>query len=351
MRIAITHAYSWPEVRRGAERITVETARALAARGHHVTHLTAARRPGVERHEGVTTIRLPRLRRTAAGHERDFGRLLVPLLAAGRFDVVHGLGVRDAEAGLRAGRRTVYENMGVPARAWWDRQPERDAHERLVRDADVYGCMSEYALEALRRDYGREGALIPGGVNLAEFRPAPAREPVPTILFSGAVDEPRKGLAFLLAAFALVAEKEPEARLWISGPGDATPLLAAAPPAARERAEVLGLGDARGQAARYGRAWVTALPSIDEVFGLVYLESLACGTPVVGTTSAAAPERVSPGVGFTCEPGDVRGLADACLAALALSREPGIAQACRAAAEPYDWTTGIAPRLEALYAG
>ena len=32
MRIAITHAYSWPEVRRGAERIVRETARALAAR-------------------------------------------------------------------------------------------------------------------------------------------------------------------------------------------------------------------------------------------------------------------------------------------------------------------------------
>lgn len=350
MRIAITHAYSWPEVRRGAERITVETARALVGRGHRVTHLTAARRWGISRVDGVTTVRLPRVRRTPANHERDFGVQLVPLLRAGRFDVVHGLGVRDAEASLRAGRRTVYENMGVPAREWWDRQPERDAHERLVRDADVYGCMSDYALEVLARDYGRQGSLIPGGVNLTEFVPAPARSATPTLLFSGAIEEPRKGLAFLLDALPLVADKEPDVRLWVSGPGDATALLAAASSAARERVDLLGLGDAREQAARYGRAWVTALPSIDEVFGLVYLESLACGTPVVGTTSAAAPERVRPGVGFTCAPGDVRGLADACLAALALTQERGITDRCRAAAEPYDWATGIAPRLEALYA-
>lgn len=349
MRVAITHAYAWPEVRRGAERITVETARALAARGHRVTHVTAARRWGVARDGGVTTIRLPRLRRTAANHERDFGLALVPLLRAGRFDVVHGLGVRDAEAGVRAGRRTLFENMGVPARDWWDRQPERDAHERLVRDAAVYGCMSRYALDHLARDYGRVGSLVPGGVNVREFTPAPARAPTPTLLFSGALAEPRKGLAFLLDALALVAEKEPAVRLWLSGPGDATPLLAAAPAAVRDRVDVLGLGEAHEQAGRYGRAWVTALPSIDEVFGLVYLESLACGTPVVGTTSAAAPERVTPGVGFTCEPGDVRGLADACLAALELSQEPGVVDRCRAAAEPYDWASGIAPRLEALY--
>lgn len=349
MRVAITHAYSWPEVRRGAERITVETARALAARGHRVTHLTAARRWGVSRDGGVSTIRLPRVRRTAPNHERDFGLELVPLLRAGRFDVVHALGVRDARAALRAGRRTLFENMGVPERAWWDRQPERDAHERLVRDADVYGCMSRYALDFLARDYGRSGALVPGGVNVTEFEPVPSRAPQPTLLFSGAIEEPRKGLAFLLDALPLVAEKEPDVRLWISGPGDPGPLLRQAPAAARDRVDVLGLGGARDQAGRYGRAWVTALPSIDEVFGLVYLESLACGTPVVATTSAAGPERVSPGTGFTCEPGDARGLADACLAAIDLSQQRGIVDRCRDAAAPYDWSTGIAPRLEALY--
>lgn len=349
MRVAITHAYSWPEVRRGAERITVETARALASRGHRVTHLTAARRWGASRVDGVSTIRLPRMRTTPANHERDFGLELVPLLRAGRFDVVHALGVRDAEAGLRAGRRTLFENMGVPAREWWDRQPERDAHERLVRDADVYGCMSDYALDFLARDYGRTGALVPGGVNLSEFRPAAARTREPTLLFSGAIEEPRKGLAFLLDALPLVAEKEPDVRLWVSGPGDAGALLQQAPRAARDRVDVLGLGEARDQAGRYGRAWVTTLPSIDEVFGLVYLESLACGTPVVATTSAAGPERALPGVGFTCEPGNVRGLADACLAALDLSQQPDIVDRCRDAAAPYDWSTGIAPRLEALY--
>lgn len=349
MRLAITHAYSWPDVRRGAERITVELARALGKRGHRVVHLTAARRPGIRRSDGVTTVRLPRVHRNRPRHERQFARTLVPLLAAGRFDAVHALGVRDGEAALRAGRRTVYENMGVPSRAWWDTQPERAAHERLVAEADVYGCMSRYALGFLERDYARNGSLTPGGVNIDEFQPASAREARPTLLFSGAVDEPRKGLAKLLAALPLVARAEPDVRLWISGPGDPEPLLAAAPPGARERVEVLGLGGAHDQATRYGRAWTTVLPSRDEVFGLVLLESLACGTPLVGTDHAAVPELVTPEVGSTFAPDDITGLADACVRSLQLSRTPGIVDVCRAAAAPYDWVTGLAPRLEALY--
>jgi phosphatidylinositol alpha-mannosyltransferase len=349
MRLAITHAYSWPDVRRGAERITVELARALGARGHRVVHLTSARRPGVRHDDRVTTIRLPRVHRNRPRHERAFSRVLVPLLRAGRYDAVHSLGVLDGEAGLRAGRRTLYENMGVPSRAWWDTQPERLSHERLVADADVYGCMSRYALGFLARDYGRVGELTPGGVNIAEFQPSGARQPQPTLLFSGAVDEPRKGLSTLLAALPAIARSEPRVRLWISGPGDPGPLLAAAPREARERVDVLGLGGVHDQASRYGGAWVTVLPSRDEVFGLVLLESLACGTPLVGTAHAAVPELVTPEVGSTFPPDDVDALARACLQSIALARQPGIVEVCRAAAAPYDWVTGLAPRLEALY--
>jgi glycosyltransferase involved in cell wall biosynthesis len=104
LRIALTHAYSWPEVRRGAERIIYELSRALAAGGHTVTVYTAGRHPGVQRTGGVTTVRLRQLAPAGARHEMLFGLALVPRLAKARFDAVHALGPRDAVAAIRAAR-------------------------------------------------------------------------------------------------------------------------------------------------------------------------------------------------------------------------------------------------------
>src|SRR5207244_5414092 len=89
MKVAITHPYSWPEVRRGAERIMVETGRALAARGHEVTVFTAGGAPGRDRHGGITTVRYRRVFVTPQRHERWFGWRVFPDLVRGRFDAVH----------------------------------------------------------------------------------------------------------------------------------------------------------------------------------------------------------------------------------------------------------------------
>jgi len=99
MRLAITHAYSWPEVRRGAERIIDELSRALAERGHEVTVFTSGWRTATAGGDGVQTVRVRRLFRSEARHELDFGRRLTPRLLTGpTFDAVHSLGPPDAVA-------------------------------------------------------------------------------------------------------------------------------------------------------------------------------------------------------------------------------------------------------------
>jgi glycosyltransferase involved in cell wall biosynthesis len=355
MRLALTHAYSWPEVRRGAERIIRELSLALVARGHRVTVLSAGRPIGRERGP-ATILRTPRFSQNAVRHERLYGAAITPLLAAGRYDAVHSMGPTDALAAIRASRvhhhRTIYTQLGLPFHWAWDNDPHRAAHERVVADIDVYGCMSRHALQALEDEYGRTGALTPGGVNLKQFVPAKQREAKPTILFSGAVSEPRKGAHTLLAALPLIAAEEPEVQLWLSGPGDASKLLSEAPAEARARTEVLPLGDPDGQAERYGRAWVTSLPSKWDSFGMVLIEALACGTPIATSTHSALPELVDPGVtGALCEPDDPVSLARAVIECIALSRRSETAEACRASAAPYDWLTGIAPDFEKFYAG
>lgn len=352
MRIALTHPYSWPDVRRGAERIVVETARALAGRGHEVTILTAGRgEHGRSQVHGATQIRYRRWLSRNWMHERWFGWRVLPRLARGRFDAVHSFMPCDAVAAIRTrrlgGHRTLYDEMGVPGLNW-DARRDGWALRRTLRDVDVYGCMSGYAQEALRAA-GREGARIPGGVHLAEFAPAPARSPEPTILFSGAFEVPFKGVATLLEAVAILAERQPDVRLLLSGPGEGRELLAAAPAAARQRTRVLPLGAPDEQAERYGRAWVTVLPSQRESFGMVMLESLACGTPIVTTDVGAPQELVTPATGAVARAGDAGSLADALERALDLARDPATVEACRRSVEPYDWDTGLAPLLEDLY--
>lgn len=357
----MTHAFCWPEVRRGAERFLPKLGAALARRGHEVVHYSAAWEAGRVTEDGVRTVRIRRRHSEDYSHEADFGRRLLPRLAVGRFDAVHSLGRHDALASIRAARlhprrRTMITDLGLPMPEWWAEvggENEVRAVERVVEGIDVYSAMSQCAVDLLAANYGRkDGVVVPGGVDLDAFAPAPAREAAPTILFSGAITEWRKRVHVLLAALPLIAREEPQVQLWLSGPGDPERLLAEAPEEARARTHALGLGDADRQHERYGRAWVTCLPSTYDSFGMALLESLACGTPLVTTTHSAPQDLVDVGVtGELCEPDDPESLAQACLRAFRLARKPATVEACRMSAEPYDWDGGLAPLCERLYAG
>lgn len=378
MRLALTHATCWPEVRRGAERILHELALALAGRGHRVTVWSGARSgaalaglaPGSGRRrglDGVEHVTLARWRRDVLAHEADFGRRLLPSLLVdarlhGRYDAVHAHGRPDACAALSARSRgavgrVVFTDLGLPARWWWDAQAPaiRAGHERVAAGVDVYGGMSRYAVDLLASDYDRyDGVITPGGVNLAELSPRP-RSADPVLLFSGAVTEPRKGVPTMLAALPQIAAAEPDVRIWLSGPADESVLSSwiaeHVPAGLRDRVEWLGLGPVDGQAERYGRAWATVLDSTDDSFGQCLIESLACGTPLVTSDHAAPPELVDEGVtGSVCPPNDVEAFAAAALRVLSLARAPETTDACRSAALPYAWPR-IAERYEALYAG
>jgi phosphatidylinositol alpha-mannosyltransferase len=258
---------------------------------------------------------------------------------------------RDALAAVRTRRltrhRVVYEELGSPFRWFWNTLSDGAVRERLVREVDVYGCMSHYSLNVLEAEWGRQGALIPGGVKMSEFSPA-ERQAVPTILFSAALDEPRKGLRDLLAAADLLLERH-DLQIWLSGSGDPEPFLAAATPRVAERVTLLPLGDPDQLSARYAQAWVTTLPSVGDSFGMTLIESLASGTPIVVADDGAPPELVTPRTGVVAHANDPASLCRALEQALVLARDPTTAGHCRQAAERFDWDLSIAPLLEDLY--
>jgi glycosyltransferase involved in cell wall biosynthesis len=355
MRLALTHAHCWPDVRRGGERYLHELATALARHGHDVTiWSTSGSAPGEQEEAGVRVVRLRPHGGGDAATQAWFGAQVLPHLLKERYDAIHSLLPTDALAAVaarRAGRagRAVYTNLGIPDRANWARRPDRRRHERVVAWTDDYGCLSHAAARALLTTFGRRPVITPGGVDLERFQPSIERATHPTLLYSGTFDDPMKNLPVLVEAFACLLERRPDARLQLCGPGDPAPLLAGLPPSVRDQVEVLPLATP-DLAAVYAAAWVTVLPSKWESFALVLTESLACGTPIVTTRHSASPERVVPGAGVLCQPDDVAGLAAACEEGLDLARQPGIRERCRAAAAEWSWDA-LVPHYELVYAG
>jgi glycosyltransferase involved in cell wall biosynthesis len=99
----------------------------------------------------------------------------------------------------------------------------------------------------------------------------------------------------------------------------------------------------------YGRAWVCVLPSVDEAFGLTLAESLACGTPVVGSDHGAIPEIVtSDSVGRLFKGDEPASLASALLEGLELAEDPHTSAACRKHAERFS-TEAFVESYESLY--
>jgi phosphatidylinositol alpha-mannosyltransferase len=357
LRVALLHPYAWPAVRRGGERYLADLAWYLASRGHRVEVVTG---PGADPPAPEVVLRPARpprpgaLARRGVTEVETFGLAALPRLLR-RHDVVHALVPSAALAARLAGQRTLYTVLGYPTPELVARFPraQRALLRRAVRMAHVCAALSASAADAVRRTFGRaDVAVLSPGVRLDVFAPdlRPRAGP-PRVLFPAYAANPHKGLPVLLGAFATLLRRFPDARLELAGPGDASWALVAADPAVRAAVAPLGPGTLDDLPARYRAATVTALPSTYEAFGLVLVESLASGTPVVcATTASGAGEVVSsPAVGRIVPFGDAEALARALEETILLARDPATPARCREHARRFGWEEAVGPAHEALY--
>jgi glycosyltransferase involved in cell wall biosynthesis len=245
--------------------------------------------------------------------------------------------------------RSVYTDHGFPYRPSRQARPDRRLHDLVVKHVDAYVCVSHAAAETLVDGYGRTPDVLSGGVDGARFTPAGPRHERPVVLFAGDAAEERKNLPLLAQAVAGLRARNEDVELWVAGPGNQTAALAGTG-LPSDRVRLLGSVDPDDLASIYRAAWVTALPARAEAFGLVLVESLACGTPVVALDQGGPRDIVRPGIGVLAAE-DVGALAHACAEVVGLAAEAGTVERCRDAGMAWDWRTAIVPRLEAIYQG
>ena len=364
----------------GGGRYLADVARGLAARGWAVTVLVPRHDPGHAAAEAIDGVEIRRasLRPGAAGWVAGMWRAAGQVAAErGPFDVLHshfaltGLGPlwHPAFAGARrvcqfqgpwAGESAV-EGAGRASAA------AKRALERLAyRRCHAFITLSEAFKALLARDYGVDPArivAIPAAVDVDRFTPAPDREALRAALGLGPAPVAftlrrlvrRMGLEALLDAWAQVRAALPAARLVIAGAGPLRAALEARAAAPDLAGSVAFLGRVSDEVAvaHYQAADVTVVPTLAlEGFGLITVESLACGTPVVGTTAGATPEILGPlDARLLVPPGDVEALAGRLAMILG---DPGAGPtraACRAhALAHYTWPL-VLGRLEEVLAG
>ncbi len=377
-----------------------DLSRELGRRGHHVDVYTRSQNPDVPRISrgigaGVRVIHLP------AGPEHPYDKHRVydhlPEFVGGVLDQAKADGI---DYGILHSHYWLSGAAACELRQWWDvpvvhmfhtlgkmknvvadkRPSERETDQRVTVETDIVErCDALIAatpaeLDQLTRLYGAEPDkvhVISPGVDTDCFHPIPAahaKEHISIcpdsriILFVGRI-EPLKGIDHMLEAIALVVRRHPELRddLCVPIVGGEPCRIAEDDEMVRlqELRETLGISDivtflgSRNQDTLqyyYSAAEMVVMPSDYESFGMVALEAMACGTPVIASDVGGLAFLVKDGkTGYRVPAGDTEALAERIAHLLTddLSRRR-IGQRASCWAESYAWPY-IAARIEDVY--
>ena len=169
-----------------------------------------------------------------------------------------------------------------------------------LRKASRIICTSEHVRQNFLRRYLEKSTTINPGVDLSVFTQRTGAPQDGSVVFVGDFRTGLKGINYLREAVRMI----PQATLHVVGRG-----------APVESPRTVYHGQLRGRklVARIQDSQVLVLPSDwPEAFGMVLLEAMACGVPVIGTSIGGIPEIIRDHEdGLLVPPGDARALADA----------------------------------------
>jgi glycosyltransferase involved in cell wall biosynthesis len=281
--------YNWKDLAHpaagGAEVFTEEVARALVRRGHDVTLFAAAveGRPEQEVVEGVQVVR----RGGRTGVYRAARRFWSEQGAAAYDIVVDEINTRPFLTPRWLRGAPVVALIHQLAREIWSyelpfpvsvlgRYVLEPLWLRSYRSVPAL-TVSQSSAESLTRFHGwRNVTIVPEG-HTPHPVPRVAKEATPTVVFLGrlvAMKRPEDAIA----AYQILAQELPQARLWVIGDGPLLERLRASAPGV----SFLGRLGRDELLDRLARAHVLVATSVREGWGLNVSEAAACGTPSIG---------------------------------------------------------------------
>jgi phosphatidyl-myo-inositol alpha-mannosyltransferase len=364
VRIGIVCPYQW-DVPGGVQYHIRDLAETLREMGHHVEVLTPAEREESLSDPWITfagrTVPVPYNGSMAS---MQFGPVSASRvrrwLRDGHFDVVHVHDPVSPSVGLlvcmiakgpivatfhaASVRSKWLAAVGPVARPWLEKVSGRIA-------------VSDFARRLQVEHLGGDAVIIPNGVHVSVFAEGPSLPghtrgvDGPTIGFLGRYDEPRKGLPVLLDAMRTVVRRHPGAQLLIAGRGDADELRKLVGPDLQPHVALLGPLTETDKAAFLRSVDVYCAPNLlGESFGVILIEALAAGAPIVASDLDAFASVLEGGrCGVLVPRGDPGELARALSELVAdPDRRAELADRGRRRAAEYDWAV-LARRILTVY--
>ena len=361
MRVGIVCPYSW-DVPGGVQFHVRDLAEVLLARGHDVSVLAPA-----DDETPLPAYVVPAGRAVPVPYNGSVARVnFGPLSAArvrrwlreGGFDVLHihepatpSLSLLACWAATGAIVAT-FHTANLRSRAMSAAYP---ILEPALEKIGARVAVSEDARRTLVEHVGGDAVLIPNGVFVDRFAAAEPREEWRgaggTLGFIGRLDEERKGLPTLLAALTDVVAAGPGVRLLVAGRGDEEEAVEDLPPEVRAAVTFLGVVDEVDKARLLRTVDAYVAPNLGgESFGIVLVEAMAAGAPVVASDLDAFGRVLDGGrVGVTFPTGDTAALAAALLRLLDdAPRRAALSAAAAVWVRRYDWAT-VGDELLAVY--
>jgi phosphatidylinositol alpha-mannosyltransferase len=253
---------------------------------------------------------------------------------------------------LEAGSTPVVGTFHSGAARSWLFDAAAPLLRRVAKRITTRIAVSEAAASFARKRLGGVYEIVPNAVDTARFEHAAPADlgPGTKLLFVGRLDE-RKGFPTAVDAFSLLADGRPGLRLIVVGDGPDRSAVGKLQVSLRDRVTLLG-----------------TIPNVDlppylatcdvyigsavggESFGVVLVEAMAAGLPVIASGIAGYTEVVRAGVdGLLVKPRDPAALAGAVTRVL---DEPGLAEQLTEAghdrARSFDWAVAAA-RIEEIY--
>lgn len=224
---------------------------------------------------------------------------------------------------------------------------------KLWQRIDVRVAVSAAAAGFVSRHFSGDIRVIPNGVEVERFAGAsPAHLPSGRgLLFVGRLEEPRKGFDVAVRAFELLGQDRPDLSLVAVGSGHEPEAVRGLPAELRRRVVLAGYRPDEELPGYHAAAGVFVAPGLGgESFGVVLVEAMAAGLPVVASDIPGYREVVRHDVeGLLVRPSDPAALAGAVRRVLG---EPGLGPrlgaAGRARAQRFSWAT-VTGEIEAAY--